>query len=147
MVRLWIFICALLLATAGIAASGNALKLPVFDTDTDPEKALRDYPLGVITMQAAYTHHGEPEKITLLANDKEGWVYTTDYAKKQTTVHLPSGEVKAVDITDRRLGVRNFTLVFDDRLVIDVIYKDDGKGIGVTAMEMQYPRPNPRAGP
>jgi len=40
-------------------------------------------------------------------------------------------------------------LVMDDRdrVVIDVIYKDDGSGIGVTAMELQYPRPTPRSGP
>ena len=134
-------------ATAGVADPGNVPKLPVFDTDTDPEQVLQDYPLGVITLQAAYAHHGEPDKQMLLANGKEGWVYTVGYAEKRMTSRTPSGEVRTSDVTDWALGVRNFTLVFDDRVVIDVIYKDDGTGIGVTAMELQYPRPKPRSGP
>jgi len=85
----------------------------------------------------------------LLAHGKEGWVYTIGYAKKRKTYRLPSGETKDVMETDWGLGVRNFVLVMDDRdrVVIDVIYKDDGSGIGVTAMELQYPRPTPRSGP
>jgi len=78
----------------------------------------------------------------LLANGKEGWGYTVGYAEKPITSHTPSGEVRTTEVTDWALGVRHFTLVFDDRMVIDVTFKDDGTGIGVTAMELQYPRRN-----
>lgn len=145
--RRWILFCTVSWVTAGVADPDKVPKLPVFDTDTDPEQVLQDYPLGVITLQAAYEHHGEPDKMMLLANGKEGWVYTVGYARKQMTSRTPSGEVRSTEVTDWGLGVRNFTLVFDDRVVIDVIYKDDGTGIGVTAMELQYPRPKPRSGP
>ncbi len=149
MIRIWVLFSSLLWATASGADPGYLPELPVFDTDTDPEQVLQDYPLGVITLQAAYSHHGEPDKIRLLANGKEGWVYTVGYAKKRKTYRTPSGEVRTIDETNWALGVRDFTLVLDerDRVVIDVIYKDDGKGIGVTAMELQYPRPKSRSGP
>jgi len=54
---------------------------------------------------------------------------------------MPSGKSKVVEEIDWSLSVRSFTLVLDDGVVIDVIYKDDGTGIGVTAMELQHPRP------
>ena len=147
--RIVVLFCAGLWASASGADSGYLPKPPSFDTDTDPEQALQAYPLGVITQQAAFAYHGPPDKQMLLANNKEGWVYTVGYAKNRRTYRLPSGETKDVMETDWGLGVRNFVLVMDDsdRVVIDVIYKDDGSGIGVTAMELQYPRPTPRSGP
>lgn len=147
--RIAVLFCAVLWASASGAEPGDLPKPPSFDTDTDPEQVLQDYPLGVITLQAAFAHHGSPDKQVLLANGKEGWVYIVGYAKNRKTYRLPSGETKDVMETDWGLGVRNFVLVMDDRdrVVIDVIYKDDGSGIGVTAMELQYPRPTPRSGP
>jgi hypothetical protein len=139
--RIWIVFCALLWATASGADPAYLPEPPFFDTGTDPEKALQDYPLGVITQQAAFAHHGGPDKKMSLVNGKEGWVYIVGYAHNHNTYRLPSGEAKATVETDWELGVRSFTLVFDDGVVIDVIYKDDGSGIGVTAMELQHPRP------
>lgn len=145
--RIWIVFCALLWTVVSTAEPGYLPEPPLFDADTDPEKALQDYPLGVITSLAAFAHHGGPEKKMSLANGKEGWVYTVGYARDGKTYHLPSGETKRVEETDWTLGVRSFTLVFDDGVVIDVIYKNDGTGIGVTAMELQHPRPQRRESP
>ena len=147
MIQIWIIFSTVLWASVSEANPGFLPEPPFFGTATDPEKALQNYPLGVITLEAAYLHHGKPDKIVLLANDKEGWVYTVGYATTNKTYRLPSGEIKSVKQTDWGLGVRNFVLVHDDKVVIDVIYKDDGKGIGITAMELQYPRPDPRGGP
>lgn len=145
--RIWIVVCGLLWTAVSVAEPGYLPKPPRFDTDTDPETALQAYPLGVITPQAAFAHHGGPEKKMSLANGKEGWVYTVGYARDRKTYRLPSGETKRVEETDWTLGVRSFTLVFDEGVVIDVIYKDDGSGIGVTAMELQHPRPQRRESP
>lgn len=130
-----------------IAADGGVLpKPPTLGVETDPEPVLQTYPLGVITEQAAFSYHGMPDKKVTLANGKQGWVYDVGYANNRKIYQLPSGETKTVDETAWELGVRNFTLVFDDGVVIDVIYKDDGNGIGVTAMEMQHPRPKRESG-
>ena len=144
--RIWIVFCALLWTVVNAAEPGSLPRPPFFDTYTDPEKALQDYPLGVITSQAAFAYHGGPEIKLSLANGKEGWVYTVGYGRDLKTYRLPSGETRTVEETAWELGVRSFTLVFDDGVVIDVIYKDDGSGIGVTAMELQHPRPQQRSG-
>ncbi|MDY6981371.1 MAG: hypothetical protein SV201_15985 [Pseudomonadota bacterium] len=145
--RIWIVFCALLWTAISTAEPVYLPEPPFFGTGTDPEKVLQDYPLGVITSQAAFAHHGAPEKKISLVNGKEGWVYTVGYARDRKTYQQPSGETKRVEETDWALGVRSFTLVFDDEVVIDVIYKDDGSGIGVTAMELQHPRPQRRKNP
>jgi len=144
-----VFLFVLNLFTLSAAAnSGYLPKPPSFNTNSDPEQILQMYPLGLITMQAALAHHGVPDKKNRLANGKNGWVYAVGHMKNYKQYRLPSGETKGVMETDWGLGVRNFVLVFSDkdRVVIDVIYKDDGNGIGVTAMELQYPRPT-RSGP
>jgi len=145
----FVFLFVFILFTLSAAEnSGYLPKPPFFTAGTNPEQVLQSYPLGIITMQAALAHHGQPDKKNRLANGKEGWVYAVGFIKKSKKYRLPSGETKEVLETDWGLGVRNFVLVFSDkdRVVIDVIYKDDGNGIGVTAMELQYPRPT-RSGP
>lgn len=140
----FVFLFVINLFTLSAAAnSGYLPKPPSFSAGTDPEQVLQSYPLGLITMQAALAHHGLTDKKIRLANGREGWVYAVGFVKNHKRYRLPSGETKDVMETDWGLGVRNFVLVFGDkdRVVIDVIYKDDGNGIGVTAMELQYPRP------
>jgi len=142
--RVLIVFFTLLWVTVSGADSVFLPEPPVFQLDTDPEVALQVYPLGIISRQAAFAHHGGPDKKISLANNKEGWVYIVGYTSQSKAYRLPSGRTKVVDEIDWSVGVRGFTLVFDDGVVIDVIYKDDGKGIGVTAMELQHPRPQRR---
>lgn len=139
--RIELLLATFLWASSSTANSGFLPKLPNFNIKTKPESALRVYPLGVLTQQAAFSHHGAPEKKVTLPNGKEGWIYVVGYGNNLKTYQLPSGATKTVKETAWELGVRNFTLVFDDGVVIDVIYKDDGNDIGVTAMELQHPRP------
>jgi len=89
---------------------------PAFSVQTDPEKTLLEYPLGVITRQAAFSHHGQATRTVKLPNGNEGWVYQ-------------SGEES---------GLRTYTLEFDgqDR-VIDVLYNERGRHNGMTALQVQ----------
>lgn len=139
--RIWIVFSALLWTVVSAAEPGSLPKPPMFKVNTNPESALDNYPLGVITRQVAFSYHGGPDKKILLANGKQGWVYMLGHTQDWKTYQLPNGDVKTVQETAWERGVRSFTLVFDERVVIDVIYKDDGSGIGVTAMELQHPRP------
>ena len=145
--RIEFLLITFLWASTSAADSGLLPKPPTLSIETDPEPALQIYPLGVITQQAAFSFHGAPDKKVTLPNGKEGWVYAVGYGNNLNTYQLPSGETKSVKETAWELGVRNFTLVFDDDVVIDVIYKDDGNDIGVTAMELQHPRPKRDSGP
>lgn len=144
--RFELLLITFLSASTAMAETAVLPKPPALTVETQPEAVLQTYPLGVITEQAAFAAHGGPDKKITLPNGKAGWVYVVGYAKNRETYRLPSGQTRTIDETAWELGVRNFTLVFDDGVVIDVIYKDDGEGIGVTAMELQYPRPQRPSG-
>ncbi|MEW6330284.1 MAG: hypothetical protein AB1560_02385 [Pseudomonadota bacterium] len=142
MIRILFLVCAALLSATSLAATNvdgetnpeydgklsdpRLAVPPAFSAKTEPEIALCDYPLGVITKQVAFSRHGAPHKIVTLANSKEGWVYEIPHARGRNT----------------------YTLEFDDGVVIDVIYEDDdglGTGTGVTATEMQAHKAQPVA--
>jgi len=69
--RILIVFCALLWVTASGADSIFLPEPPAFKLNTDPEVVLQDYPLGTIPRQAAFAHHGGPDKKISLANSKE----------------------------------------------------------------------------
>lgn len=144
--RFELLLITFLSASSAMAETGALPKPPALTAETRPESVLQSYPLGVFTEQAAFAAHGEPDKKITLPNGKPGWVYAVGYAKNRPTYRLPSGQVRTINETATEPGVRNFTLVFDDGVVIDVIYKGDANGIGVTAMELQHPRPQRPAG-
>ena len=117
--------------------------LPVFNATVDPEATVRDYPLGVISRRVAAIRHGTPQKIVTLANGKEGWVYEIPHQRTQK--HLtPSSSFHAnAQMVSADASMHTYTLMFDNSVVIDVIYKDDGPGTGVTATEMQARKVKP----
>lgn len=89
---------------------------PVFSTNTNVEQALLKYPLGVISKEAAFAHHGQATRKITLPNGNEGWVYQV-------------GE---------GTGLRTYTLVFDEKgLVTDVLYNEQGRHNGLTALQLQ----------
>lgn len=99
------------------AAEQNSLPMPpYFSVDSDPETVLREYPLGVITRQAAFSHHGQATRSVKLPNGSEGWVYQVGEESRLST----------------------YTLEFDtqDR-VIDVLYNERGRHNGLTALQLQ----------
>ncbi len=89
---------------------------PYFTTRADMEAVLLKYPLGVITKEAAFSHHGQATRKVTLPNGNEGWVYQV-------------GE---------GTGLRTYTLEFNGRgVVIDVLYNEQGRHNGLTALELQ----------
>lgn len=89
---------------------------PTFSATADPAEVLRRYPLGAITKQAAFSHHGQATRSVVLPNSNEGWVYR-------------AGEES---------GLRTFTLVFSEKgVVIDVLYNERGRHNGLTALQLQ----------
>ncbi len=101
----------------GVAAEQKYPPMPpTFDTRTDPQEALTKYPLGVITKQAAFSHHGKESRTVTLPNGDEGMVY-----------QVGSG-----------MGLRTYTLVFSDKgVVTDVLYNEKGRHNGLTAIQLQ----------
>lgn len=89
---------------------------PTFSTKTDMKEALLKYPLGVITKQAAFSHHGQATRKLTLPNGNEGWVYQV-------------GE---------GYGLHTYTLEFNDKeIVTDVLYNGNGRHNGQTALQLQ----------
>lgn len=162
MIRILFLVCAALLSAASWAGTnlygetdpGYDGKLsdlrhvampPVFNANTDPEAALRDYPLGVIPKQAAFSRHGPPHKRVTLANGEEGWVYEIPHQRMSKRYTLPSGTRVNVQELPANVSMHVYTLEFCDGVVKDVIYKGDGPGTGVTATEMQAHKAQPMA--
>lgn len=48
---------------------------PTFSFRYEPEEVLREYPLGLINKQDAFTHHGGPLSKINLPNGCRGWLY------------------------------------------------------------------------
>lgn len=89
---------------------------PSFSTKTVPEKALRQYPLGVITREAAFSHHGQATRKVTLPNGDEGRVYQV-------------GE---------GAGLRTYTLEFNEKgVATDVLYNEKWRHNGLTALQVQ----------
>lgn len=78
MKRTVIVAAAMMAALFGVfiwAAAQKYLRMPLtFSATTIPEEALRKYPLGVVTRQAAFPHHGQATRSAMLPGN-EGWVY------------------------------------------------------------------------
>ena len=115
-------VAMLLIAAALLSMFSSAADLkyppmpPDFSTKTDREEALRQYPLGVITKQAAFSHHGQAIRTVTLPNGNEGWVYQV-------------GEGS---------GLRTYTLAFNEKgIVTDVLYNEKGRHNGLTALQLQ----------
>ena len=124
-------------ATTAIAAD----KLPVpprFTAETERMEVLETYPLGVITQQAAFSHHGKADFEVELPNGLEGWVYEVGRTKEKAAYRQPGGEERTVTETRHDRGTRLYTLVFGPGgKVIDVLYNEHGRHDGLTALQVQ----------
>lgn len=137
---LWALTIAIAAATTTLAGHAGPLPMPPSFTDElAPEVVLRTYPLGVITKQAAFSHHGKAVRTLILPNGKEGWVYEVGGKQAQTYQHPnPTKERHTVYETGPGNGVRLYTLEFDDKgVVIDVLYNEQGRHDGLTAVQAQ----------
>ncbi|MDP2028266.1 MAG: hypothetical protein Q8K12_01345 [Thiobacillus sp.] len=131
-------VIAIAVATPPIAGHAAPLPMPPsFTGEATPEAVLRTYPLGVITKQAAFSHHGKAVRTSVLPNGKEGWVYEVGGKQAQIYQH-PTKEKHSVYETGPGYGVRIYTLEFDDKgVVIDVLYNEQGRHDGLTALQVQ----------
>lgn len=127
----------MVVATAALAGQSRLSMPPSFTDEVQPETVLRAYRLGVITKQAAFSHHGKALRTLILPNGKEGWVYEVGGKQAQTYQH-PTREKHTVYEAGPGNGVRTYTLVFDDKgVVIDVLYNEKGRHDGLTALQVQ----------
>lgn len=127
---------ALWAATA--VAEGKLPMPPTFSAEADRMEVLESYPLGVITQQAAFSHHGKASLEVELPNGLEGWVYEVGRSAEKETYKGPSGQRETVTETRHRRGTRLYTLVFSaDGKVVDVLYNEHGRHDGLTALQAQ----------
>lgn len=124
-------VAALLITLTGYAAEpgkGGYLPMPpTFTLNARSDQVLKDYPLGVITKEAAFAHHGQAHKVVTLPNGLEGWVYELS-PRDTETYTMPSGEKQAVESLEHTNVHASYTLVFDDRgIVVDVLYRAPGR--------------------
>ena len=101
-----------------IAAQAYKPMPPKFSFEQEADKVLREYPLGIITMQEAFAHHGGPVRKFTLPNGNRGWLYETG----------------------RELGIPNlYILQFSsDDIVIDVLHKSLRDKNGHSALQYQF---------
>lgn len=127
-----------LAAQAAPPGNGGFLPMPPkFSIEADRNQVLKEYPLGVITKMAAFTHHGQPHKTIALPNGLEGWVYE-NVLKNNESFELPSGEKREVASMENAHLVSTYTLVFDNSgVVIDVLYQEHGPGNADSALLVQ----------
>ena len=138
----WMMAVSLLFfATIGQAASPSDRQHlpmpPVFSLDANAEQLLKTYPLGVITKEAAFAHHGQAHNVVRLPNGLEGWVYENS-PTKQETFSMPSGQTRETQTLEHTTVLSTYTLVFDsDGKVIDVLYRDDRRDDTASALLAQ----------
>ncbi len=115
----WVVLGALVLWTSiGLAGQPQKPMPPKFSLDTDPGEVLHNYPLGVISEQDAFAHHGGAVRKVTLPNGNPGWLYT-------------AGEEAGVP----SIYILQFS---SDGVVIDVLHKDHRYKIGHSALQYQY---------
>lgn len=124
---------------AGLGLADKLPMPPTFTPQGDAEQTLRAYPLGVISRQAAFSHHGKAHREVKLPNGLTGWAYDVGGQPKAVAYANPAGGRQAVRETEMHHGARGYTLVFDSRgLVVDVLYNEEGRHDGLAALSLQH---------
>jgi hypothetical protein len=114
----WLLLVLLFVTSIGLAGQPQKPMPPKFSLDTDPAEILHNYPLGVISEQDAFAHHGGPVRKVTLPNGRQGWLYT-------------AGEEAGVP----SIYILHFSA---DGIVTDVLHKDYRYKIGHSALQYQY---------
>jgi hypothetical protein len=113
----WLLVL-LFVTSIGLAGQSQKPMPPKFSLGIDPAEILHNYPLGVISEQDAFAHHGGPVRKVTLPNGSQGWLYTAG-----EEVGVPS------------IYVLQFST---GGIVIDVLHKDHRYKIGHSALQYQY---------
>lgn len=134
----FLFLALLLAPLASQSQPVGAPMPPTFKRNAAIEQTLRAYPLGVITEQMAFSHHGEPHRKLKLPNGLTGWIYDVGGLPVSAPYVSPTGKKQTVTETDPSHAARSYTLVFDNRgIVVDVLYNERGRHDGLTALALQ----------
>lgn len=120
-------------------ATGQNLPMPPrFTAAEAPEQVLENYPLGVVTKLAAYSHHGHPDHKITLPNHRKGWTYEVFGGNRSKSYVQPGGTERTVRDTDYSAPRSSYTLVFGaDGTVIDVLYDDLHAEFDLSALQVQ----------
>ena len=114
----WLWATLVLWASVGLAAQPQKPMPPKFSLAIDPAEVLHNYPLGIISEQDAFAHHGGAVRKVTLPNGNPGWLY-----KAGEEAGVPS------------IYILQFS---SDGIVIDVLHKDHRYKIGHSALQYQY---------
>ena len=138
----WLLAIPLLFfATVELAAAADDPKYlpmpPGISIDANRDQVLAEYPLGVITKEAAFAHHGQAHNVVTLPNGLEGWVYEITPSTRETFA-TPSGERRDVQASEHTNVVSTYTLMFDaDGKIVDVLYMDNRRDDASSALLVQ----------
>lgn len=132
-----LLISVVLLAVSSIVSAETLPQPPFFKPDSDAQDVLEKYPLGVITEFAAGIHHGKADKTLSLPNGLKGWKYVVGGVPTQKTYTKPSGEAVTVTEVNRAHTTKTFILVFNNDVVVDVLYHDEDRNSHITALLVQ----------
>ena len=120
------------------AVAENLPMPPVFSSEGTPKDVLVNYPLGVITELAAYSHHGHPDHKITLPNGLQAWIYEVPADRGIRTYTEPSGVERTVLEANRGSLHWAYTLVFGDAgKVNDVLYDSKHPKDGLSALQIQ----------
>jgi hypothetical protein len=116
---LWFGHSALVVWTSvTLAASPASPKPPAYSLENDPAEVLHNFPLGDITEQEAFAHHGGPVRKVTLPNGMKGWLYTAGEEAGAPSIHVPEFS--------------------RDGVVIDVLHNSYRYKLGHSALQYQY---------
>lgn len=103
--------------------SAGKIKMPMhFKQDVNPEEVLETYPLGMITEEIAFSHHGKHDREILMPNGLKGWVYDLSYYIEPKE-YLSSGVKKMIPEKKKSSSIEAYILVFgSNNTVIDVVF-------------------------
>jgi hypothetical protein len=136
-----VFLALLLGFFAAISQAAPIAMPPTFAPSASIEQTLQGYPLGVLTQQAAFAHHGGAHRKIELPNGLEGWVYDVGGLPSSVPYTSPTGKKQSVRETEAVHAARTYTLVFDKRgVVVDVLYNERGRHDGLSALALQHRR-------
>lgn len=104
-------IVIIFIAISNIALAAQAQKPmpPTFSFMHEPEKVLREYPLGLINEQEAFAHHGAPVRKLILPNGNRGWLYSTGEKAGVPELYILqfSSDGKVIDVMHKSLNYKN----------------------------------------
>jgi hypothetical protein len=135
--KIALIISVIMFTVSSIASAETLPKPPFFMPDANPIEILEQYPLGVISKYAAALNHGKADEELSLPNGLTGWKYIVGGMYIDKTYKKPSGEEINVKEVSREHTTKTYILVFNEDVVIDVLYHGEDRNKHITALLAQ----------